>query len=858
MEQSSCTEDRIQHVLERCLCDLGVDTPNKQLWNTGLCMNRWCLEELVRRDPHNFVILLQKILKKTKEVLQQCRYELVVPLTLLFSSALLRAPHVAADGAVLQEAFLLFHCFLTWPEPCFSASKRLLNIIQQELRAPGISFQRLVRAEQEVLPDEHCSKVIMVLLVSPDEDVLPEVQSLSEQLGSSQYSSRDITIQLVLRCLQSALGVKDNLGALHAALKTKQPEELQSLMKEVTDIMETAASTADLSTARQSLVDGMEKLREGLAASAPLHHSPNTGPVETVALPFPKCLTCSWDNDNFDFLKDVISTEPDPDSPADCFLKADLDEDDNNDTSVDEEDEVMEQKAENRISTASSSSRDSSYSLSSSWSVDSTPSCSSGVESDFREEGFDSQPKPRKKPKKKSRSLLGVERFSLLFKTPLSPRICRRVQSMGYCGDLSKDAHKTGAQLSNSKSQAGLASLYPPLSPPKKHMCIRRRPILSCDEDSVSELPTLVKVVVFGGDREAGRLARAYRDLQQKESKYPRLTKACKLQFYFVPTKRRTARDVGGGGGATSLTEGQTGSSSKVSGLESNGSGIKESTSTTDIAQMLGAIDPWYERNVLNLLSLSPDVLCQDVSKGSDDVSSGSGSAGRLPLLTDLVLYYCRHADQPVLMQLYQAELTLAGGEKKREVFLHSLELGHTAGTRAVKAMGAASKRFGIEEEREAVPLTFRVAYNKVAVSRRSQWNQADMVCTSINLHKACQKAMQLGIESLQLSMTEVLKRQCSKSKKGYNQHFSISEVRVDQVQVNCVDEGTTFAVCLDQDEKKFIHSVVRCDVSLCCKPGATSDWRSYKPLLGQVQPLHPSYYSLLCLPITSFSTSCP
>lgn len=267
-------------------------------------------------------------------------------------------------------------------------------------------------------------------------------------------------------------------------------------------------------------------------------------------------------------MNDVISTEPDPDSPADCFLKVELDEDDNNDTGVDEEDEAMEQKAENRISTASSSSRDSNYSFSSSWSVDSTPSCSSGVESDFREEGIDSQPKPRKKPKKKSRSLLGVERFSLLFKTPLSPRICRRVQSMGYWGDLSKDAHKLGAQLNHSKSQAGPAGLYPHLSPPKKHMCIRRRPILSCDEDSVSELPTLVKVVVFGGDREAGRLARAYRDLQQKESKYPRLTKACKLQFYFVPTKRRTARDLGGGGvGGTSLNEGQTGSSSKVSGV---------------------------------------------------------------------------------------------------------------------------------------------------------------------------------------------------------------------------------------------------------------------------------------------------
>lgn len=33
MEQSSCTEDRIQHALERCLCDLGQDTPDKCLWN---------------------------------------------------------------------------------------------------------------------------------------------------------------------------------------------------------------------------------------------------------------------------------------------------------------------------------------------------------------------------------------------------------------------------------------------------------------------------------------------------------------------------------------------------------------------------------------------------------------------------------------------------------------------------------------------------------------------------------------------------------------------------------------------------------------------------------------------------------
>ncbi|XP_073349735.1 phosphoinositide 3-kinase regulatory subunit 5-like isoform X2 [Pagrus major] len=872
MEQSSCTEDRIQHVLERCLCNLGLDTPDKQLWNAGLCINRWCLEELVKRDPHNFLILLQKVLRKTKEVLEKCRYELVVPLTLLFSSTLLKVPHVAPDCGVLQEAYTLFHSFLSWPEPCCSASKRLLNIIQQELRAPGISFQRLVRTEQGVSPEVHCSKTITVLLVSQDEDFPPEVQAVSEQLSSTQTSNRDVAITLIVHAFQAALGTQLDLQALHTALQAKRPEELEQLKEAVTNSMETAASTADLSRARQGLLHSMERLRGSLAAPAPAEGCPDAGAVETFTLPFPKCRTCFWENDNFDFLNPILGSESEPDSPPDCFLKTEIYVDDINDTSVDEEDEVEGSKADHRISTASSSSRDSmfsSYSLSSSWSAGTTPSGSSGVESDFSEdtthddteEKQDGQPKPRKKPKKKSRSLLGVERFSMLFKTPRSPSNCRRVQSMGFQGDVSKDFQRTGSQLRYSRSLCrqvhpldASTAAQDPLSP-QKHMCVRRRPILSCDEGDVIETPTLVKVVVFGGDREAGRLARAYSDLQQKESKCPRLTKTCKLQFYFVPIKRRT---TGSPGGAHTPTEGQIGSSTKVAASgECNGSIMEDSTA--DIAQMLGLIDPWYERNVLNLLSLSSDVLCQTTCK-EGDVSVSNGSVETLPLLGDLVLYYCRHADQPVLVQLYQAELTLAGGERRREVFIQSLELGHTAGTRAVKAMGAASKRFGIDEEREAVPLTLSVAYNKVAVSGRSQWTQTDTVCTSINLYKACRKPEQLDsrIESLQLTMTEVLKRQCSKSKKGYNQHISISQVKVDKVQVVSGEEGTTFAVCLDQDEKKFIQSVTRCEVSLCCKAGSSSDWRSYKPLPGQVQPLHPSYCSLLCLPITSFSASYP
>lgn len=36
--------------------------------SAGQSMNRWSLEEMVKRDPENFLILLQQIIRKTREV----------------------------------------------------------------------------------------------------------------------------------------------------------------------------------------------------------------------------------------------------------------------------------------------------------------------------------------------------------------------------------------------------------------------------------------------------------------------------------------------------------------------------------------------------------------------------------------------------------------------------------------------------------------------------------------------------------------------------------------------------------------------------------------------------------------------
>ncbi|NWV29578.1 PIRK5 kinase, partial [Origma solitaria] len=366
---------------------------------------------------------------------------------------------------------------------------------------------------------------------------------------------------------------------------------------------------------------------------------------------------------------------------------------------------------------------------------------------------------------------------------------------------------------------------------------------LSYDEDAKAGT---LRVVVFGSDRISGKVARAYSDLRLKESSCPSLTRYFRLQFFYVPVKRSCA--------APSTPQmhhhpspalGDTPPRAQVG--EPSLAGME--SSTNDISHYIGLLDPWYERNVLGLMNLPMDVLCQCAKPEAEPQEN---CPEQLPILADMILYYCRFATRPVLLQLYQTELTFIGGEKRTEVFVHSLELGHSAATRAIKASGPGSKRLGIDGDREAIPLTLQIAYSKTAASGRSHWNDVEKVCTSVNLSKACRKHEELAskTECLNLTMTEVVKRQNSKSKKSFNQQISVSQIKVDKVQI--IGIQSSFAVCLDQDEQKILQSVTRCEISVCYKP------RDSDPLALRGSPVPPQdpseFHSLLCLPIATFS----
>uniref|UniRef100_A0A663EH42 Phosphoinositide 3-kinase regulatory subunit 5 n=1 Tax=Aquila chrysaetos chrysaetos TaxID=223781 RepID=A0A663EH42_AQUCH len=854
---TTCTEDRIYHALERCLHGLSRDAVSSR-WAAGLCLNCWSLQELVSRDAGNYLILVEKILSKAKEVQEKCDYDLVMPLALLFYYAVLYAPHFPPGSDLLLKAASIYHSFLTWPVPYCDIFRELLTFISNELKAPGISFQRLVRTEQGLPVKNYQSSTVTVLLLNRSE-VQSEFLSIAEKLSASEHPQRATLVVLLEHLYQANFGTRCDLDSLHHLLKSKTLEELSEIYASAADAQEIAATSSDPVLAREQLQSVLRDIAG--AASFPAIAQPRK--LHTIPIPTARCYTYSWDQDNFDILNDVLSKE--------CSVVEPM-------ASENEEDEEEEEEVEtdgcfperdSLLSPIRAISKDSVYSDSiSELTVVSRKSLKSFVSSlkDCMDSGY-AEDSDESSLDMVGRSELKVEKTHHKYRHTLTNKIyklfksksqlvlrrdlkdcpdmgslslpLRRAESL--CTPQAKHRVPARSRRAHSLPQHVLSQRLPASLAPR-HLSLHRRPFLSYDEDA--KVSTL-RVVVFGSDRISGKVARAYSNLRLKESTCPSLTRYFKLQFFYVPVKRSCLAP------STPLMHPSPSpgdpqlraSDPTLSGMES---------STNDVSHYIGMLDPWYERNVLGLMNLPMNVLCQSAKPEAEPQED---SQEQLPILADMILYYCRFATRPVLLQLYQTELTFIGGEKMTEVFIHSLELGHSAATRAIKASGPGSKRLGIDGDREAIPLTLQIAYSKTAISGRSHWNDVEKVCTSVNLSKACKKYEELAskTECLNLTMTEVVKRQNSKSKKSFNQ-ISVSQIKVDKVQI--IGLQSSFAVCLDQDEQKILQSVTRCEISVCYKPRDSDLFALRRSSLPLQDPSE--FHSLLCLPIATFSGALP
>uniref|UniRef100_A0A8C3MVT2 Phosphoinositide 3-kinase regulatory subunit 5 n=1 Tax=Geospiza parvula TaxID=87175 RepID=A0A8C3MVT2_GEOPR len=861
MQHTTCTEDRIHHALERCLH--GAMSDRASVPTAGLCLNCWSLQELVSRDAGNYLILVEKILAKTKEVQERCDYDLVTPLALLFYSAVLCAPHLPPGSELLLKAASVYHGFLTWPVPYCDTSRELLTFISNELKAPGITFQRLVRTEQGLPVRNYQSSTVTVLLLNRSE-VQSEFLSIARRLSSSEPAQHSTLLLLLQHLYQATFGTCCDLDGLGQLLKSKPLEELSELYASAADAQEAAAASPDPALARERLQAVLRDIA-GAASFPAIAGEAQPRKLHPFPIPPARCYTYSWDQDNFDILNDVLSKECSIAVP----LASENEEEDEEDEEEEEEDVETDGGSpgqDSLLAPLCALPGDSVYSSISELTMVSRKSLKSFVsslkdcmDSGYAEDSDESSLDAAGRPELPKQRQSLTNRLYRLLKSKGQQLVQRRDcpgPCPGPCSLPLRRAEPVCAPAQQPSQQAlppgarCRSTARPGPAPPRSApgpLGLPRRPFLSCDEEE-AKAGTL-RVVVFGSDRISGKVARAYSRLRLQESSCPSLTRYFRLQFFYVPVKRSCGCSLPG-----ALWElGQAGGPGGDPGVGSRTPPLAGTeSSTNDISHYLGLLDPWYERNVLGLMSLPMGVLCQCAKPEAEPQEEAQE---QLPILADMILYYCRFASRPVLLQLYQTELTFIGGEKRTEVFIHSLELGHSAATRAIKASGPGSKRLGIDGDREAIPLTLQIAYSKTAASGRSHWSDAEKVCTSVNLSKACRRHEELAskTECLNLTMTEVVKRQNSKSKKSFNQ-ISVSQIKVDKAQI--IGVQSSFAVCLDQDEQKILQSVTRCEISVCYKP---RDCDPLAPRGSPVAPQDPSeFQSLLCLPIATFSGALP
>ncbi|PKK19229.1 phosphoinositide-3-kinase, regulatory subunit 5 [Columba livia] len=838
MQHTTCTEDRIYHALERCLHGLSRDAFSSR-WAAGLCLNCWSLQELVSRDASNYLILVEKILGKAKEVQENCDYDLVTPLALLFYYAVLYAPHFPPGSDLLLKAASVYHSFLTWPVPYCDIFRELLTFISDELKAPGISFQRLVRTEQGLPVKNHQSSTVTVLLLNRSE-VQSEFLSIAEKLSASKHPRHGTLILLLEHLYQANFGTRCDLGSLHHLLKSKTLEELLEIYASAADAQEIAAASSDPVLARERLQSVLRDIA-GAASFPAIAGEAQPRKLHPIPIPAARCYTYSWDQDNFDILNDVLSKEC---SVVEHMASENEEEDEEEEVETD----GCSPERDSLLSPICAISKDSVYSA-------------------LSEEGLKSSRVSLFNTSKDSISELTVVSRKSLKSFVSSLKDC---MDSGYAEDSDESSLDTAGRLelkvekTHHKYRQTLTTKIYKLFKSKSQLVLRRD-LKDCPDTGSLPLPlrraeslctpydedakvSTLRIVVFGSDRISGKVARAYSNLRLKESTCPSLTRYFKLQFFYVPVKRSClAPSTPVMHPSPSLGDPQLRASPQL-----DPTLARMDSSTNDISHYIGMLDPWYERNVLGLMNLPMHVLCQSAKPEAEPQED---SPEQLPILADTILYYCRFATRPVLLQLYQTELTFIGGEKMTEVFIHSLELGHSAATRAIKASGPGSKRLGIDGDREAIPLTLQIAYSKTAISGRSHWHDVEKVCTSINLSKACKKYEELAskTECLNLTMTEVVKRQNSKSKKSFNQ-ISVSQIKVDKVQI--IGLQSSFAVCLDQDEQKILQSVTRCEISVCYKPRDSDLFALRRSSLPPQD--HSEFHSLLCLPIATFSGALP
>lgn len=314
------------------------------------------------------------------------------------------------------------------------------------------------------------------------------------------------------------------------------------------------------------------------------------------------------------------------------------------------------------------------------------------------------------------------------------------------------------------------------------------------------------RIVVMGDDRILGKLASAYRSIQEKESKHIMLTKKMNLQFYYIP-----------------VTDAEPSFSPQPDGP------IQEDARLS-LASFLGKIDSWYDENINTLQTVIPRLARMQMNHNRPSEQN--------LFFLDTLCYYLRCGMQKVNLPLYKVMMTRCSNEASlliEEVFVSSLE----ADVAEFKHLKDKSARSSNRRKRsvEVFGGVMSVSYRQTFLSKREVFKGVcPMACGAVI---TSEPSVAHGEDYLGVRFNSVNPEE---NAKFFTKTISIKAM-----------ENRTLIVCLDKDFRRTYSDIQRIEVFPYMDPGCNIQNR-FSMSMNKELPLSKYVDKVLSLPINTFS----